>query len=353
MSEEEFNFYNPFDAAKFTNDNCFLCGCDLDETNRSDEHVFPKWIQHEFNLWDQRIVLANRTSIPYRFLTIPCCKTCNNIHLSSLETDIKAAYEGGLNVFIELDELRIYQWLCKIYYGILFKELSLLADRRNPELGTIMTPEVLERHRTLHAFLQSVRMPFQFNAERPWSIFVMETMTHPERELNYTYHDNVIGLTFSIRLGNIGILACLEDAGAQKIHYDYYFKKLDGIRLHPIQFDELAAKVTYKALLLNRIPKYMNILPEREGGTVYVVTLNIHGMSAAPIFDEWDQKMYARILASYWDAYGLDFSKIFIEPNLVYTMIENDDGSIKVLNLDGSVSHNHIPESVDEEEPER
>jgi hypothetical protein len=298
-------------------------------------------------------VLANRTSIPYRLLTIPCCKTCNNINLSSLETDIKAAFDGGLAEFRKLDELRVYQWLCKIFYGILFKELSLYYDRRNPSLGTIMTPEFLERHRNLHAFMQSVRMPFQFPAEKPWSIFIVETMTDPITELNFTYHDNVVGLTFSIRMGNIGVIASLEDAGAQKMYHEDYFEKLNGIELHPIQFDELAAKVAYKAMLLNRVPKYMNILPEKEGGEVYVVALNIHGYSTASVFDEWDQRVYAKMLASYWAGYGLELSDIFKEPGMVLTLIENDDGSIKILNPDGSLSHNHMPESTDEEKPEQ
>ncbi|MDR3563014.1 MAG: hypothetical protein P4N59_16510 [Negativicutes bacterium] len=343
MSEAQIKFYDPFKIANFNNDCCFLCGCPLDDENRSDEHVFPKWLQQEFKLWDLRIELVNKTFIPYRLLTIPCCKACNNIHLSKLEVDIKAAFEGGYEKFKQLDELRLYQWLCKIYYGILFKELSLVHDRKNPEQGTIMTQDFMERHRNIHAFLQSVRVPIKFPAEKPWSIFIVETQSYPEVELNYDYHDNVACLTFSIRLGGIGILACLEDSSAQKQLFDEYFAQFEGIKLHPIQFDELAAKIAYKASLFNRNPEYFNLIPSTEGMDVFIIIPHVQGLTTDPMFKDWDQKIYAKMLATYWGRHGFDISTIYQEPNLVFTMITNPDGTIKVLNEDGSLNYNHTP----------
>lgn len=337
---EDDNFYNPFALAEFTNDSCFLCGCKLNDKNRSDEHVFPKWLQHEFNLWDQFITLANNTPIPYKLLTIPCCKNCNNVHLSAMENDIRRAYQSGYAEFKNLDDQRIFQWAFKIFYGLLFKELSLLADRRNPSFGTIMTPEVLEKYRSLHGFLQSVRTHFEFMQIKPWSIFVVETMAYDDLTLNFNYHDNINGLTFSIRMGGIGIVASFEDASAQKFCHQDYYDNLEGIKLHPIQFDELAAKVAYKSFLLNRIPEYLNMLPDDQLSPVYVDTLNLQGFTSTPVFDEWDQKIYAKILASYLTAYGFTLPDIYREPNEVLSFIENNDGSIKVLNLDGTLNHN-------------
>ena len=67
---------------RFGQHTCFLCSTPLRSKNRTDEHVFPKWLQNRFNLWNQRLDLINLTDIPYRNLTIPCCKTCNGVHLS-------------------------------------------------------------------------------------------------------------------------------------------------------------------------------------------------------------------------------------------------------------------------------
>src|SRR5687768_8784160 len=64
---------------------CFLCAKKLTSRNRSDEHVFPKWMQTRFDLTNQEIILLNGTVIPYRQLTIPCCRRCNNTYLARIE----------------------------------------------------------------------------------------------------------------------------------------------------------------------------------------------------------------------------------------------------------------------------
>src|SRR5262249_35334617 len=69
----------------YEKETCFLCACALNNANRSDEHVIPRWLQREFNLWDQRLTLLNDTDIPYRQLTIPCCTRCNNETFAPLE----------------------------------------------------------------------------------------------------------------------------------------------------------------------------------------------------------------------------------------------------------------------------
>ena len=77
------NFYSPFENMIFSYDRCFLCGKKL--KRKTVEHVFPKWLMNDFDLWDQKITLLNQTKINYRQLIIPCCKECNNVYLSKVE----------------------------------------------------------------------------------------------------------------------------------------------------------------------------------------------------------------------------------------------------------------------------
>ena len=70
--------YYPHNQMTFTYDKCFLCGSDLKSENYSVEHIFPKWLQNKFRLWNQELILLNGTAIKYRRLTIPCCKNCNS-----------------------------------------------------------------------------------------------------------------------------------------------------------------------------------------------------------------------------------------------------------------------------------
>lgn len=123
-----------------THNNCFLCAKKLNEKNRTLEHVFPKWLQHRHDLWNQKLILPNTTGIPYRLITIPCCKKCNGGYLSKLEKQIKAAFESGYDAVSALPKIRLYQWLQLFSYKLLYKDISLLADRRNPDLGTIFSP---------------------------------------------------------------------------------------------------------------------------------------------------------------------------------------------------------------------
>ena len=40
-------------------DHCFLCGVELTDAIRTDEHVFPKWMQRDFDLWNEELNLLN------------------------------------------------------------------------------------------------------------------------------------------------------------------------------------------------------------------------------------------------------------------------------------------------------
>jgi len=298
--------------------------------NPFEEHVFPKWLLDEFDLWDQKITLLNRTKITYRQLRIPCCKECNNVYLSKIEKRIKKKYFEGFESFLKTKELLIYQWIGKIFYGLLFRELSLLIDQSTPKKGNITSPEILEKFKTLHGFLQSIRTAFKFENFKPWSIFILNLQIDNKLS-KFDYHDSLFLLTFSIRMGNIGIIACLGDNGAQKDIFQNYWKKLQKIKLHPIQFDELYAKVTYKSSLMNRTPKYIT------NGLTSVIASPLQGLSSKPIYDEWEQKEYAKYLASLLEIYKLSFNDIYKEPNLVMSFINDEKDRIKVFNHKGEI----------------
>ena len=55
------------------------------------------------------------------------------------------------------------------------------------------------------------------------------------------------------------------------------------------------------------------------------------------IYDEWDQKKFAAVLYHYWKAYGLKYTDIYREPNLVLSLLEDEEGKQKVLDLDGNL----------------
>ena len=53
------------------------------------EHVIPKWLQRNFDLFDQRLLLSNGTTMPYRQAVVPACFRCNHDRFGPLEERIR------------------------------------------------------------------------------------------------------------------------------------------------------------------------------------------------------------------------------------------------------------------------
>jgi hypothetical protein len=70
--------------------------------------------------------------IPYRQLTVPCCQTCNNVHLSKLEKRVQTLLFDSSIAAARRDLKDIYIWANKILLGILYAERLLPLNRRYP-----------------------------------------------------------------------------------------------------------------------------------------------------------------------------------------------------------------------------
>lgn len=277
---EQFYFYKPFESNDFLYEKCFLCGKELSIGERADEHVFPKWLLAEFNLWDEKLTLLNTSQIPYRNLTIPCCKTCNTTHLSQMEIKFRRILERK---FIDLttdDEKVIFQWSAKILYGTLYKELSLRLDMSNPDEGNILPPEFVEKYDSLHLLLQSIRKQAFFHEPKPWSIFTFNYLTS-----DFDYMNNVIELCFSIKFGGIGFAISFEDNNETNRLLNN-MNQLKSNKLSTIQFLELMAQITYFKKLFLNAPLYTTIYNTQED------TLEFRTSDTRKI-DKWNNENYA------------------------------------------------------------
>jgi hypothetical protein len=310
---------------------CFLCSRRLTKKHRTDEHVFPKWVQERFGLWNQQLVLLNGTSIPYRQLTIPCCAQCNNENLSQLENTVRTAVEQGAEAVRSLPPLALFQWMGKIYYGLLYKEYFLRRDRTASTKSTIISRKVLERFKLHHVFLQSIKRPIEFHDFFPASIFVHRLQCSRDNRRQFDFRDLHHFLGLSIRLGTVGVIAVLQDGGAQaeilgKAHFEFYERDL-----HPLQFAELTAGTFYKATLMNRVPKYVIA----EGNSrISVMQMPLMGFSSRPLYDEWNEAHFARVLSE-CTHYPLDV--IHPTPGQVCTWLHNDGGDFLQLDVERDI----------------
>ena len=353
--------FDIFAGHAFDGDHCFLCGTFLISINRSEEHVFPKWMQSALGLRHKTITLLNKTTIQYMNLTIPCCETCNTVHLAQLESRVSNVV---LDEFRSLDELSNHDincWLSKIYIGILWKELELRYDRKNPTSENIMSKEDMHVVRFNHFYLQSCRKKMVFtglDTEFPNSIVRLKCKTSTEAERQFDYMDSFTAHTVGIRVRDKGIIIVF-DGGLHELAFpDFVGRHCPDFALHPEQFKEVYVMLTYKASLSLKVA-YYSMFQNLETDEFYIALLGFddHSMSAQSIviaeeetkritvvpvipdhvldgdaYASWNQEHFAYCLSMYFE---IPIETVFFPPDRVRTSLRDDDGNF----LDIPMSH--------------
>jgi hypothetical protein len=320
------NIFEKLESHKFDESCCFLCGSDLDDKNRTQEHIIPKWIQKKFNLWNQTITLLNGTDFKYSYLTIPCCFECNNKFLQPIEDLLIPAFNAGVDAIRQLDKDLIFYWLGKIYFGMMYKELFLSLEQKNPGKGKILTADYLKTFKAHHLFLQGIRGLHKFNGFSPYSLYIVETQCPKQKEEQWDFFDSHNTMFITSRIGSVGLICVLQDGGASK-HLEKHLEKYFKIPLHPLQFRELTAKILYKSMLLNRIPKFLSF---DKGGIIETTMSPIGGLSTLPIFNDWDNNIYGRILSQLTNT-PIEFTNP--QPGKVWTWMVDESGESIFINV--------------------
>jgi hypothetical protein len=302
-------------------DSCFVCAEPLTEKSRTNEDVIPLWVQQRFGLINQRCNLLNNTDIQYKSLKIPCCNKCNNEHLSQLEKKVQTAVDGGYDATVALPSGYLYQWLAKIYIGLLYKELFLPADRKNPSSGAITTSDHFDNVRILWLWLQ---LSFTQNTAlvSPGSIFIFRCLTPGLKEEQFDVLDDILTDCIAIRLGEVGIVADLLDTGIHKKAVWSFLNKYLKIKLHPFQFRELAVQIFYKASLLDL---EIEVTVEEHGAGSGTITIKPKSTSPEnSLFRKWDHIEYAHKLSYYT---GRPVDQI-ISGDSVWSWLEDASGNL-------------------------
>jgi hypothetical protein len=110
---------------------CVFCG----DPRETDEHVIPKWLLRHFNLFDERVLLWNETTIPYRQVVVPACLRCNRDRFAPLEQRIQQGTGTSRDYYL---------WGLKIMLGLSHRDASLPADRANPGAGPLLPLHVAD-----------------------------------------------------------------------------------------------------------------------------------------------------------------------------------------------------------------
>ncbi|TFF40373.1 hypothetical protein [Mucilaginibacter psychrotolerans] len=313
--------YHPFSTFNFSNTKCFLTGDSLSSTEEKIQ-VFPQWLMSRYSLEDKPFKLLDESIATYKDLKVPCSAAVNEQYLEPLEAEIAAAFELGYEGLKALDELRLFQWVCKLLYGIVFNELQAgikLQHAQGEEFN--ISQSIIHKFSHLHLMLQSINLPITFEDFKPYSLFLFKVDNHAEE---FGYRDEINTQTFALRIADFGLVMCLQDNGANGSYHRELYEQLKNDTLHPIQFEEFSARVFYSNYLFNRLPEY-EVMP--VGEEIFVEAMPLRGISSKPLFDDWTNKTYGQVLESFWKSWGFLLLEIIKNPNQPISFLFDADGN--------------------------
>ncbi|MFC5283647.1 hypothetical protein [Pedobacter alpinus] len=310
--------YHPFKKMRFDNSHCFLSGEALSK-DQTPFPVFANWLTERYNLKDTPFKMLDESMQSYADIVVPCSDAAKE-KLSDLEKTIQIAFESGYEAVKNLDQDLLFLWIAKTVYGVIFKEIQTAIKHQNTFAeGFNMSQGLIHKFGMLHTMLQKVNNNIVFEDFKPYSLFVCP-VTNEENE--FAYRDEINTLTFSLRIQNFGIIMCLQDNGANKKYHEEIWNKIEGKTLHPIQFEELCAKLFYSAYLFNRLPEY-HIIPTED--QIFIEAMPLRGMTAKPVFDDWSFKTYGQVVENFWKRWGFLLLEIIKNPEKPISYLVDDN----------------------------
>ncbi|GGH04430.1 hypothetical protein FAZ19_05655 [Sphingobacterium alkalisoli] len=309
--------YNPFLDFKFDNKTCFLTGQELQSPDEQIQ-VFPVWMMRAFDLEEKPFKMLDESFLTYKQLQLPS-SVSTALAFENVERQVEQAMGQGFDAVKKLDEITLFQWVSKILYGVVFNEIQV-GIRQALLSGEPMnfSQALVHKFRNLHAMLQSIVVPMEFEHKNPFSIQVFSVENAPE---TFLYRDEINTLVFSLRMNDFAIIATLQDNGTHSIYHEEILKKVVEHKLHPIQFEEICARYFYSAYLFNRLPEYTYMETPQK---VYVEPMPLNDFTLKPIFDSWAVKTYGQVLENFWKPWGYLLFEIIKNPETPMSFLTDE-----------------------------
>jgi len=301
--------YQPFKNFDFKYKNCFLSG-DTFNSPVQEVNVLPAWLLEVANYTgEEQIKLLDESVRSYNALKVPCNTEVLEHFIQPLEEKVAAAFAKGYQGVSQLKERELFQWIGKFMYGLIYIEMN--AAIRLQQLsgdGLNMSQGLMHKFGNLNTMIQSIYLDVVFEDFTPWSIVVVPL---EQTDHYFSFRDEINTLTFSLKLKDFGIIACLQDNGTNKKFHQEILDSIDGKALSEQQYEELCARFFYSAYLFNRLPEY-GVMPVE--GTIYIDAMPLKGTLNKPLFDVWQHKTYGQVLENFWKPWNLTLFEIIKDP---------------------------------------
>lgn len=198
-------------------DCCFICGASQLNTVFNDEHVWPKWLLKEFNLYDEVIKLGNNTTFTYSRYTTICCETCNSRMGEEIETPVKkilslSAKEIKAALKESSKRLLIYRWLASIFLKVHLRNRSfrMVLDRRI-DAGRIADNYDWSTLYQLHSVVRSFYTGVYVDSSAVGSLFAVESQDYIKSDL-FDHMEIYHTRSMFVRLKKITLFVGFDDS---------------------------------------------------------------------------------------------------------------------------------------------
>lgn len=309
--------YNPFQNFDFIYKVCFLSGKTFN-TPVLQVPLIPKWLLAQAGLsGEEQIQFLDESIRSYNTLVIPVNSEVNEQFLNPLEDKIEVAFAKGYAAVSALPELDLFNWIGKFLYGFVYIEMHAALRKEMTADGLNMSQSLMMKFANLNFMMQNLYTSLEFEDFTPWSITVVKL---ENEETPFSFRDEINTLTFSLKLKDFGIIACLQDNGTNKRYHQEIVDQIARKSLTAEQFEEVTARFYYSAYLFNRLPEY-TFMP--VDGTTYIEAMPLRGNMSKPLFDVWQHKVYAQVLENFWKPWGYVVFEIIKNPEQPMSFFEN------------------------------
>lgn len=301
--------YQPFKNFDFKYKNCFLSG-DIFSSPIEEINILPAWLLEVANFsGEEQIKLLDESVRSYNALKVPCSTEVLTQFIQPLEDKISVAFAKGYAGVSQLDELDLFKWIGKFMYSLIYIEMNgAVRLQQLSDDGLNMSQGLMHKFGNLNTMIQSIYRDVVFEDFIPWSIVVVPL---EDKDTPFSFRDEINTLTFSLKLKDFGIIACLQDNGTNKKYHQELLDQIGASALTAPQFEELCARFFYSAYLFNRLPEYA-IMPVE--GSIYIDAMPLKGTFNKPLFDHWQHKTYAQVLQDFWKPWGHTLFEIIKDP---------------------------------------
>lgn len=246
-------------------DRCPFCYCHPSGSRFNAEHIIPEWILRFTGVWSETITLPNGQRTPYSRYKVRCCVDCN-ARMSALYEDkvsryIKRGYDATRDLLDRHPEI-VYQWLSLLFYKIHLQDLQYrqFPDFRKPGIQIGHSFDWPALH---HVFCVARSRLYGYTVT-PNAIgsIALVKLQDGSGAPAFDYHDHWVTRVMYLRVGEVGLVASLSDAGATREMLKETFEDLSEIS------DEAGARYLLgeffaAKLHLHREPKFQSLFDER------------------------------------------------------------------------------------------